>query len=123
MTKNEGFNIVELPIYDGDSTVEKSAISRFINHKGELAVLSISELNYIAYLNFLLNDSVRGNHCHFKKLEYIYLCRGKILGHFKKYDEDSIFTVEIKEGSLTTCTKKSPTSKLPCSRSESVGGG
>ena len=103
MVINKGFKIVELPVYDGNiAGEEKELISRSINYKGELAVLSVSSSNYIAYVNFTLNGVARGNHYHLKKKEYVYIGRGRVLGSFKKYDEEDITTVEIKEGSLIT---------------------
>ncbi len=80
----KGFTIKKLPVYDESFNGEKDVIARMINHKGELAVLSTEEINYIAYVEFLENGESRGNHYHNNKMEYLYLCKGKIRGYFRE---------------------------------------
>lgn len=98
----KGFTITELPIYDENYLGEKDIISRKIISKGELATISISEMNYMAVVNFLVGKEPRGNHYHNKKVEYIYICKGKVKAYFKnRFKENGkIEVVEVKEGSL-----------------------
>lgn len=98
----KGFTIKKLPIYDESFNGEKDVIARMINHKGELAVLSTEEINFIAYVDFLENGESRGNHYHNNKMEYLYLCKGKIRGYFRDCQETNknAEIVDIEAGSL-----------------------
>lgn len=108
----KGFTIKKLLVYDESFNGEKETISRMINHKGELAVLSTQEINFIAYVDYPQNGEPRGNHYHKNKMEYLYLCKGKIKGYFRDYKEtkENVEIVDIEAGSLILiypgCTHK-----------------
>ncbi|WBW96066.1 polysaccharide biosynthesis C-terminal domain-containing protein [Oceanirhabdus sp. W0125-5] len=108
----KGFTIKKLLVYEESFNGEKESICRMINQKGELAVLSTQEINFIAYVDYPQKGEPRGNHYHKNKMEYLYLCKGKIRGYFRDYKEanNNVETVDIEAGSLILiypgCTHK-----------------
>jgi len=99
---SKGYAITELPVYKEDYVGVIETISRRINYKGELATLATTEMNYIALVDFIVGKEARGNHYHNKKVEYIYICKGRVKVYLKNYNCDSqkVEVIEVKEGRL-----------------------
>lgn len=102
MMENEGVIVKKLPVYDGNFKGEKDLISRIIKPKGELATLSISEMNYLAYVEFPDDGEPRANHYHSEKQEYLYLIKGKVKLFYRRGGQtnDEVSEIVIDEGSL-----------------------
>ena len=55
-----------------EDIVNKKAISRNRNEKGEISRTSINDqINYIAYLDYKIGNAIRGNHYHLIKMEFL----------------------------------------------------
>jgi len=59
-------------------------------------------MNYIAMVNFVVGKEPRGNHYHTNKVEYLYICKGKVEVYLKNRMDNSekVDIVEANEGSL-----------------------
>jgi quercetin dioxygenase-like cupin family protein len=98
----KSFTIAELPVYNDSYVGEKEVISRKIGSKGELATLAVTEMNYIALVSFHMGKGPRGNHYHQKKVEYLYICKGKVRVYLKNINDlnAKVETHEVEEGGL-----------------------
>lgn len=86
---NKGFKIYKLPVYQNNVPEGEEVISRIFTKKGELAILAVDEINFLAHCDFIKGREPRGNHYHKHKIEYLYICRGKVKVYIKKTHDDS----------------------------------
>lgn len=94
---DEGFKIYKLPVYENNIPEGEDFISRIFTKKGELAILAVNEINFLAYCDFIKGREPRGNHYHKHKIEYLYICKGKVKVYIKKAEDSAqvnIFEVD-----------------------------
>jgi dTDP-4-dehydrorhamnose 3,5-epimerase-like enzyme len=98
----KGYKIIKLPEYEKEIPESGSDICRLFKKKGELTFISKDSINYLAYVAFPKGGIPRGNHYHEKKLEFIYLAKGKIKLYVRPANkpEEKPEEVIVEEGSI-----------------------
>ena len=90
-----------LPVVEPGSTGSESTLKRIILPQGELAQFYDSEegVCYIASIE-LKAGTVRGNHYHEKKREYVYIVSGEILVALEDLETGAAARLDLKGGDL-----------------------
>lgn len=73
------------------------------NEKGKAVFLNSTEsIGTVAFLEFIPNTGIRGNHYHLKKREIMYIIEGKITVYYWLPQESKIDEVIVEAGDLLT---------------------
>jgi hypothetical protein len=90
-----------LPIIPAPSGPEAPALKRLLLPQGELAQFYDSDdpIRYLAYIE-LRADTVRGNHFHKIKEEWIYLIQGRVLLTFEEVNTGARGSFSLETGEL-----------------------
>jgi mannose-6-phosphate isomerase-like protein (cupin superfamily) len=78
---------------------------RVLNDTGEMAQIlnGPDTYKFLTFLSFRPTSSrLRGNHYHNKKLELMYLIRGRLIGTYRNLSTGAETTVELETGDLVT---------------------
>ncbi|WP_238905026.1 hypothetical protein [Clostridium sp. YIM B02506] len=99
--ESQGFKIIKLATYNKRLN-DEDKYGRIMTEKGELAILPADDINFLAYCDFIKGKEPRGNHYHKEKIEYLYVCKGRLKVYIKKAEdsEAEVQTFEIQGGDI-----------------------